>query len=327
MSSAAEKANLARIRDNQRRSRARRKEYLQELEARLRQCELEGIEASAEIQVAARKVADENKKLRRLLAQNGIGEDMIESFLQQSSLGDAATGNQYVGTGAAVQNLEHLLQSRKPCCPEWGTGTPTQAYTACAPRSQASSSSVSTARSIWKPIPSQPINTPRHQASTATLGRAIEHQFMTPSSTASDGSSISSVYAAGPVAYHQQLGSDLIPRDMSPVSSHSRESSQIYEYANNIPISHTRSFDNSHSHLQQLQISASHPPDSYAAVPSAASNVNSCIFAADMITTMTGSDPQSVRADLGCGQNGDCQVDNQLVFNVMDRYTDPNMGV
>ncbi|KAK1918847.1 hypothetical protein P3342_010318 [Pyrenophora teres f. teres] len=59
--------NLARIRDNQRRSRARRKEYLQELEAKLRSYEQIGIEASSEIQSAARRVLDENKKLRALL--------------------------------------------------------------------------------------------------------------------------------------------------------------------------------------------------------------------------------------------------------------------
>ena len=41
-----------------------------------------------------------------------------------------------------------------------------------------------------------------------------------------------------------------------------------------------------------------------------------------MITTMAGSDPHEVRQDLGCLPNGmDCEVDNQLVFNVMDRYT------
>lgn len=56
-----------RIRDNQRRSRARRKEYLQELETRYRQCEQTGVEASAEIQAAARKVVDENRRLRELL--------------------------------------------------------------------------------------------------------------------------------------------------------------------------------------------------------------------------------------------------------------------
>ncbi|KIM92716.1 hypothetical protein OIDMADRAFT_139146, partial [Oidiodendron maius Zn] len=83
-----EKVNLARIRDNQRRSRLRRREYLQELETRLRQFELHGIEASAEIQMAARKVADENRKLRGLLALHGIREDSIEVYSQSSSAGD-----------------------------------------------------------------------------------------------------------------------------------------------------------------------------------------------------------------------------------------------
>ncbi len=42
-------ANLARIRDNQRRSRQRRKEYLTELEVKYRSCEQIGAEASAEV--------------------------------------------------------------------------------------------------------------------------------------------------------------------------------------------------------------------------------------------------------------------------------------
>jgi len=87
-----EKANLARIRDNQRRSRARRKEYLHELESRLRQWELQGVVASSEIQGAARKVAEENKKLRALLSQQGFREDSIEVYLQASSTGDTAMG-------------------------------------------------------------------------------------------------------------------------------------------------------------------------------------------------------------------------------------------
>ncbi|KAH4114534.1 hypothetical protein HBI81_143140 [Parastagonospora nodorum] len=69
--------NLARIRDNQRRSRARRKEYLQELEAKIRACEQIGIEASSEIQSAARKVVDENRKLRSLLHERGVSEAEI----------------------------------------------------------------------------------------------------------------------------------------------------------------------------------------------------------------------------------------------------------
>ncbi|EEU38536.1 uncharacterized protein NECHADRAFT_98115 [Fusarium vanettenii 77-13-4] len=48
--------NLARIRHNQRRSRARRKEYLLELEQRVGAHELQGIEASCDIQRAARRL-------------------------------------------------------------------------------------------------------------------------------------------------------------------------------------------------------------------------------------------------------------------------------
>merc|ERR1712225_217378 len=106
----------ARIRDNQRRSRARRKEYLQELEIRLRQCELQGVEASSEIQGAARKVAEENKRLRALLSQQGVREDSIEVYLQTSPTGDTEMGGQYGSQSKAVQVLAQLLPTRKPCC-------------------------------------------------------------------------------------------------------------------------------------------------------------------------------------------------------------------
>ncbi|RFU29487.1 hypothetical protein B7463_g6850, partial [Scytalidium lignicola] len=325
MSSAAEKANLARIRDNQRRSRARRKEYLQELEARLRQCELQGIEASAEIQTAARKVADENKKLRRLLVQHGIGEDIIESYIQQNAMSDGASGDQY--GGASTQNLEYLLQARKPCCSEWGTNPSTQPYMAGDSERHGSSSSASTARSMWKPIPNQPLNRLQHSASIAMPGRVIGHQFMTPSSTTSGKSSISPGYPTSSVPYQHQLVPDSAQRSLSPASNQSRESSQIYNFTNQLPISHSSSFDNSHSDLQQLQISPSHTLDSASTTALTSTNVNSCIFASDMISTMTGSDPQTVRAEFGCGLGTDCQVDNQIVFDVMDRYSGPSMGI
>jgi hypothetical protein len=85
--------NQQRIRDNQRRSRARRKEYQQELEARLRNYELQGIGASREIQEAARKVTDENNKLRSLLIQYGIDDDTIMAYLQSSSTNDNLISN------------------------------------------------------------------------------------------------------------------------------------------------------------------------------------------------------------------------------------------
>ncbi|KAI0013107.1 hypothetical protein F4779DRAFT_477152 [Xylariaceae sp. FL0662B] len=85
-------ANLTRVRDNQRRSRARRKEYVQELEKRVRMCELQGVEASFEIQQAARRVANDNKKLRTLLNNHGLSNESIDGFLRNGD-GDLDPSN------------------------------------------------------------------------------------------------------------------------------------------------------------------------------------------------------------------------------------------
>ncbi|KAI0482472.1 hypothetical protein GGR56DRAFT_188974 [Xylariaceae sp. FL0804] len=90
-----DKTNLTRIRDNQRRSRARRKEYVQDLEKRLRLFERQGIEASSEIQQAARKVADENKKLRALLYKHGFSNEEIGEFLRTGELDLPSSGRSY----------------------------------------------------------------------------------------------------------------------------------------------------------------------------------------------------------------------------------------
>ncbi|KAG6028695.1 hypothetical protein E4U41_000610 [Claviceps citrina] len=115
----AQKANLARIRDNQRRSRARRREYLQELEQRLRACELQGVEASAEVQMAARRVAEENRQLRELLHKLGATDDYIAQCLQASAANNAGyspgEGQSLpaVDAGTTPQSLQQLMLPRR----------------------------------------------------------------------------------------------------------------------------------------------------------------------------------------------------------------------
>ncbi|KAK3721033.1 hypothetical protein LTR37_003323 [Vermiconidia calcicola] len=74
-------SELSRVRENQRRSRARRKEYLQELENKYHECERTGATASAELQAAARKVLDENKGLRQILRQQGFTDADVDTLL------------------------------------------------------------------------------------------------------------------------------------------------------------------------------------------------------------------------------------------------------
>lgn len=317
-----EKANLARIRDNQRRSRARRKEYLQELEAKLRQCELQGIEASAEIQLAARRVADENKKLRGLLIQNGIADESIEAFLNASPSADTMMGNQYGGsTGPAVHLLEQLLQTRKSCCAD-STIPPIDGMAGA--RSRDSSASTSTVQtSPWDMH--QPTDHRQSGAFQPHGKRSSSvHQFMTPSSSASitSGASMGHNSNRG-VPHHQRLVQ--MPRNLSPISNPSGQGPQMYDFNSQSQIQDSMSYnppslhDTAQKHLQPY--SGSPNNSLYLPTTSANSNVNSCNYAAEMITSMSGSNPASVKADLGCLPDMDCEVDSHLVFDVMDRYT------
>ncbi|AEO55314.1 hypothetical protein MYCTH_2299012 [Thermothelomyces thermophilus ATCC 42464] len=122
-----DRRNRDRVRDNQRRSRARKREYIQELEQRLRLAEQRGVQASLELQAAARQVAEENKKLRLLLRLHGVSDRSIDAYLAgESRIGER--GGRH-GRGppappappapapkpAAAQRLERLL--RPETCP------------------------------------------------------------------------------------------------------------------------------------------------------------------------------------------------------------------
>lgn len=74
-------AHAARVRDNQRRSRARRQEYLHELEARVRKCQEDGVQANMELQVAARRVVEENRLLHALLQDMGLQQQDVDARL------------------------------------------------------------------------------------------------------------------------------------------------------------------------------------------------------------------------------------------------------
>lgn len=307
-----EKANLARIRDNQRRSRARRKEYLQELEARLRQCELHGIEASAEIQLAARKVADENRKLRGLLALHGIGEDSIEAYMHSSPTGDQLN-TQIPTSSAPVQNLQHLLQTRKPCCADMQTSHTVS--TSGADSREASLTSVSTAQSSWDPS-SLPFS------SMQQTGKP--RQFMTPTSTSRSTTSSISFHSHHNVSQHQGLTPVSAPRNPSPTSM--AKQTQMFSLDPRLSQSNNAQYMTHPGVPQQLQSHGGFQSPYIPTTPNSP-NGNSCVFAADMISNMSGVDSSSVRADLGCPPGMDCELDNHIIFNVMDRYSEPTSEI
>src|ERR1700753_4084718 len=136
---AQKSANLARIRENQRRSRLRRKEYVQELEAKNREYEQQQVKASIEMQAAAKSVAEENKtlksklqeakdanaQLREFISSMGVSEIDLEQRLAHSRLSSRSNSSSQIlpsPTGAAGPSFsnvsEHLNSLLLPNSPE-----------------------------------------------------------------------------------------------------------------------------------------------------------------------------------------------------------------
>lgn len=123
-------ASAIRIRENQRRSRARRKEYVEGLERKVHEYEKGRVEATLEMQTAARTVALENARLRAMLARMGASDADVEAYLQSSQEHDAARalesvrwqGRQQHGddTTTAVVKTEPARQE-DGCRPSHGT--------------------------------------------------------------------------------------------------------------------------------------------------------------------------------------------------------------
>ncbi|PVH93759.1 hypothetical protein DM02DRAFT_732928 [Periconia macrospinosa] len=72
----------SRVRENQRRSRARRAELIADLQARVHAYEQQGVAATQEVQLAARGIAAENARLRALLARVGVDEMEVERWVR-----------------------------------------------------------------------------------------------------------------------------------------------------------------------------------------------------------------------------------------------------
>ncbi|KAL9124623.1 MAG: hypothetical protein Q9217_006062 [Psora testacea] len=100
-------ADRIRVRNNQRRARARQKEYIQNLETRLQHYERKGVEATIEVQNAARAVAEENARLRE--ENRRLHGELLE--LRNLMEGAPATSEQ------VIQDQAKDLEIQEPSAP------------------------------------------------------------------------------------------------------------------------------------------------------------------------------------------------------------------
>ncbi|KAJ5945491.1 hypothetical protein N7454_002330 [Penicillium verhagenii] len=80
---------LARVRENQRNSRARKQEYIRDLEQRLAVYKEQAQQKDIQHRLAIQKVEAENKNLRTLLGSLGVSGDLIQQYVTLAGQGAA----------------------------------------------------------------------------------------------------------------------------------------------------------------------------------------------------------------------------------------------
>ncbi|KAF4218630.1 hypothetical protein CNMCM8980_007621 [Aspergillus fumigatiaffinis] len=109
---------LARIRENQRRSRARKQEHIRDLEQKLACLQEQAHKQDVEHRLAAQRLEMENRKLRYLLSYSGIPPQTVEEYLRT---GDDPAVTQKVAIPALrrsefeSENLRQETKCSRPC--------------------------------------------------------------------------------------------------------------------------------------------------------------------------------------------------------------------
>ncbi|KAH3191280.1 hypothetical protein KXV92_002909 [Aspergillus fumigatus] len=109
---------LARIRENQRRSRARKQEHIRDLEQKLACLQEQVHKKDVEHRLVAQRLEMENRKLRYLLSYSGIPPQTVEEYLRTS---DDPAVTQKVAIPALrrsefqSENLRQEMKCSRPC--------------------------------------------------------------------------------------------------------------------------------------------------------------------------------------------------------------------
>ncbi|KAF7542235.1 hypothetical protein G7Z17_g11756 [Cylindrodendrum hubeiense] len=78
-------SRTSRLTENKRRFRARRKEYVADLERMLKEARERDVQATKEVQLAAQQVVQENSKLRELLGLSGFSDGDVDAWVNGGS--------------------------------------------------------------------------------------------------------------------------------------------------------------------------------------------------------------------------------------------------
>lgn len=164
-----------RNREVQRRSRARRKEYIEDLEKRVRQYERDGIKVTTEVQAAARKVAEENFWLHSLLEKHGISPVEIKDYLDSSRAASRSLGLEV----AKVPGKNVLPQNHINCR---GPQHPSQVENSFS--SPPASTTVHRGGDVGLMSPTSILGSPDHKNSLHSMDKTLQEDEAEPSNMA-----------------------------------------------------------------------------------------------------------------------------------------------
>lgn len=301
---------------------------MQELETRLRQCELQGVEATAEVQQAARRVADENRSLRLLLHRHGVHDDAIDMYLRtgviapaaQPVMADPTSPHQYRfgSPGKAVRHLERLMTPRHAASSLQASGTSSP---------ESGSTEASVAGQVgdggrWEYAHADGPTTPRLQRiAPAPISRSLPG---TPGLGHDGPDYLSSGLISPGLGFHHHQH---MPFQARNIHGHIRHSSE----GNFGIIMHSP-----HGHLLHGQSAASEycpapgsgcrvdprmAPQIQTPVTSPTGAEANCRLVTEVISAITHADPDLVRASMGCPPGMDCVVDAPTFHRTLDRFS------
>ncbi|KAJ5364159.1 uncharacterized protein N7496_009872 [Penicillium cataractarum] len=306
---------LARVRENQRKSRARKQEYVRELEQRLATFKNEAQQKDIQHRLASQKLEAENRHLRTLLGSLGISAELVQQYLQIADQGTAV--NRKVAIPAMQRPVEMPVLS-----PSSSSETN--------PRSSSARASASSACSMATDgsTPRETGGTPTSYTQIASAPNACAPIAPAPSACAPT--------ACAPTAC---APSSCGPTGCTPVKVEPKEPQLLQQ-----PLQEPSQQSSQQSSQQALQqppqqpsiqpklanpsLCDCSPGDAMAECDDDLLNTTLCSMAEELINqyNINGIDIEEIRkrlwAGFKAGARGDgCRVENQVLFQVLDEIS------
>ncbi|KAJ8111219.1 hypothetical protein OPT61_g6139 [Boeremia exigua] len=325
-----------RIRDNQRRSRARRKDLIKDLQTRVQEFELKGVAATQDMQRAARKVAQENERLRTLLARHGILKEEVDSFLRLCERSESSIEPESRLSGprnSSIANPFPINTGLRHIHP----GPLTPAYPVYSPQPSPVQISRQHAQLSREPtknsrqIEYSPRDPPQPSGLTNPCGSVTQ---CGPARRGSRSTEVETAVISRPVeAFRQVEGYYASPSETDSSPSRPQESQPVFTYSEHAPAI-TQSQGCCPSPKPQLEATiedpecpstadcfcpptATAPPSTHTTSPG--SDEISCETAATIIAQMRGDgDNAAARASIGCAPGQVCNIKNSFLMQVLD---------